>query len=72
MHPQAPNALVDDDDALLTDCQTAELLGVCTRTLWRWDALGDGPPSIKIGRKRRRRLKSIRRWLLNREGGGAA
>ena len=66
------SALVEDDDALLTDQETADLLGVCTRTLWRWDALGDGPPSIKIGRQRRRRLKSVRQWLLKRERGGAA
>jgi hypothetical protein len=69
--PDYNDRLLEHDDVLLTDEQTAALLGVCLRTLLRWDSFGDGPPSIRIGRKRRRRLKAVRQWLLARERQGS-
>ena len=69
--PDYNDRILEDNDVLLTAEQTAAPLGVCLRMLLRWDSFGDGPPSIRIGRKRRRRLRAIRHRLLARDRQGS-
>ncbi len=56
---------------VLTDFVTpaglANELGVCPRTLDRWNVLGEGPPRVKIGRRVLYRRSSVLEWLANRE-----
>ena len=59
---------VFDDDPLLTDQEAAADLGICERTLRRWDELGTAPALIRVGRKRYRRRSTIRQWLIAQEG----
>lgn len=59
-----------DNDPLLDDREAANAVKVCLRTLRRWDALGEGPAFVMIGRKRYRRQSAIRQWLISREQGG--
>ena len=64
----ALHILEDNDDTLLDEGETAAELHIHRRTLRRWDALGIGPPSIMVGRRKRmRRKNAIRAWLLARE-----
>jgi predicted site-specific integrase-resolvase len=56
-----------ENDPLLTDREAATELGVCLRTLRRWDDLGDAPALIKVGRQRYRRRSAVRQWLISRE-----
>ena len=51
----------------LTDDELAGELGISPRTLARWDALGEGPPITKVGRKKMRRRKTARQWLAEKE-----
>jgi predicted DNA-binding transcriptional regulator AlpA len=51
-----------------TEDEVAAALGVTTRTLRRWHALGEGPPRTKIGGCRvLYRRGSVDRWLASRE-----
>ena len=51
----------------LTEADAASTLGVCTKTLRRWRALGEGPPVTRVGRKLLYRKSSIARWLASKE-----
>ena len=51
----------------LTDEQLAAGLGISPRTVKRWMAMGEGPPSIRIGKKRRFRRAAVTKWLEARE-----
>lgn len=55
-------------DYLLPEELAAEL-GICERTLSRWDSLRIGPPRVTIGRKVRYRRLAVQEWLLKRERG---
>ena len=62
------NSLLSD---YLSDEQLACEMHVSVRTLWRWAALGEIPPSVKIGRRRLFRRATVAEWLRTREGGQA-
>jgi hypothetical protein len=72
----APVRLVHDNKAatILSDYfiedELAAALGVTTRTLRRWHALGEGPPRTKIGCRIYYRRSSVERWLASRESAG--
>jgi predicted DNA-binding transcriptional regulator AlpA len=51
----------------LTGKQTADLLEISERTLYRWHRLRKGPPQIKIGRKVYYRADAVRKWLRDLE-----
>ena len=51
----------------VTAGRLASLLGVTVRTLSRWDAAGNGPPKIKIGKKVLFDLDKVPEWLAGRE-----
>lgn len=38
-------------ERLLRPCEVAQLLGIATRTLWRWRSEGRLPEPIKVNRK---------------------
>ena len=42
-------------------------LNVCTKTLDRWRVIGEGPPSITVGRKRYYKRDAVIAWLETRE-----
>ena len=60
-----------DDTEILSDYLSDEALAaemrVSVRTLWRWAALGEVPPSVKIGRRRFFRRAAVQDWLKARE-----
>jgi hypothetical protein len=47
---QAALPITTDLDAALNETQTAEFLGVSTRTLQAWRVRGGGPSFMKLGR----------------------
>ena len=55
---------------LLTEDQLAEALAVDRATLWRWRRAGGGPPAVRLGTKRRGRLRYdvdvVKAWLSRR------
>jgi excisionase family DNA binding protein len=53
----------------LTDEQLAAGLGISTRTVKRWMQHGEGPPFIRVGKKRRFRRAAVTKWLEARERG---
>ncbi|MEM7173197.1 MAG: helix-turn-helix domain-containing protein [Pseudomonadota bacterium] len=50
-------------EEFLSPRDVAELLGVVTRTLQRWHALGVGPPRCKVGRRVLYRRNAVLDWL---------
>lgn len=44
-------------DALLSE------LGICRRTLLRWESLGNAPPFSRLGRRRIYDITEVRRWI---------
>jgi predicted site-specific integrase-resolvase len=54
-------------DNYLSDAQLAAELGVCAKTLERWRAEGQGPPTTKLGRKILYRRASVAKWLEGQE-----
>ena len=48
---------------LLTNRETAALLGISERTLARWHAQRMGPPRINAGRRPKYRLSSVMKCL---------
>jgi excisionase family DNA binding protein len=56
----------------LTATELAAQLGVSARTLDRWEALDEGPPRTRIGRRVLYRRESVRAWLAAREQQSAA
>lgn len=64
-----PNNLLErlPPDAVLTDRQVCELLGISHDTLWRLERKGDAPPRIQLSARRHgRQLSEVRRWLAAR------
>ena len=54
-------------EAVLTDKQVCELIGISTDTLWRLERKGDAPPRIQLSPRRHgRRLADVRHWLAER------
>lgn len=51
----------------LDENAAAAALHVCTKTLRRWRALGDGPPMTRLGRKVLFRRTAIAEWLAAKE-----
>jgi hypothetical protein len=54
-------------DEYLSPAQLAVELGISPRTLPRWEALGEAPPKITIGRKAYYHIVAVRTWLKARE-----
>lgn len=51
----------------LNRSQLAEQLGVCERTIARYEALPDGLPSVKLGGRKLYRIEAVRDWIAARE-----
>jgi predicted DNA-binding transcriptional regulator AlpA len=47
----------------------ASELGVSLRTIYRWNALGYGPPRVKVGAKILYHTEAVRDWLKANERG---
>ena len=59
------------DDVRAVDLRTAaEAIGIGERTLARLLAMGNGPPSLKLGDRRLIRLSSLKLWLERQEHPG--
>jgi len=56
----------DDDGALLTERDAADLLKISTRTLQAWRCAGSGPSFIRVGRSIRYRRLDVLNWLQSR------
>lgn len=54
-------------DEYVSPAELAGELKICVRTLDRWDALREGPPRVKIGRRVLYRKSSVAAWLTARE-----
>ncbi len=50
-------------DRLLSIRDVAEWLQVPVQTLYRWRYLGEGPPTLKMGKHLRYRAADIEAWL---------
>jgi phage terminase Nu1 subunit (DNA packaging protein) len=55
------------DRRFLTAGALAAILGVSVRTLARWDAVGIGPPKIKVGNTVLFDVAKLPDWLAERE-----
>ena len=64
-----PEKLLAD---FLTPVETAAELQICKRTLDRCQALHEGPPKTKLGRRVLYRRSSVQAWLHAREEQQAA
>jgi predicted DNA-binding transcriptional regulator AlpA len=54
-------------EAILTDREVAELVGISVDTLCRLERKGDAPPRVQLSARRHgRRLADVRRWLAER------
>jgi predicted DNA-binding transcriptional regulator AlpA len=54
-------------EAILTDREVSELVGISIDTLWRLERKGDAPPRVQLSARRHgRRLADVRRWLAER------
>jgi predicted DNA-binding transcriptional regulator AlpA len=51
------------DEPLLSDIETAAILGVAPKTLPAWRHYGKGPPYVKVGKRVRYNPSKIREWL---------
>ena len=48
---------------LVTANEIAEMVGVSSRTIWRWDSSGKVPKPIRIGKAVRWRRQDIDEWV---------
>ena len=48
---------------IMTDIETAEMLGIRKQTLALWRCQGKGPAFVKVGRWARYFLSDVERWL---------
>jgi Helix-turn-helix domain len=64
MRPQMQTAVLDK---YLTQSQLAAGLKICSTTLKRWRALGEDPPSTKIGNRVYYSRDSVIEWMRRRE-----
>ena len=63
----APENSVPDPDALATERQAADFLGVTTRALQKWRATGTGPRFVRISsRCVRYRRRDLTTWAEDR------
>ena len=62
-HNRPPQLLAD----YFTRDELAEQLGKCTRTLERWNRLGQGPPLTMLGDTPLYRKQSVYTWLASLE-----
>jgi hypothetical protein len=53
---------------LISRAAMAQELDVCEHTLRIWERCGQGPPTVRIGRRVYYRADVLRRWLLGQEG----
>lgn len=54
----------DDPDALLTEAEASDLLGLSTRTLQAWRCQGTGPRFVRAGgRAIRYRRRDLIEWM---------
>lgn len=54
------------DDHILNKDEMAALARVSVRTLERWESVGEGPPRVRLGRRRIGYWKSdVLAWLRN-------
>jgi hypothetical protein len=53
-----------DNDPLLTERETAAVIGRTTRTLKRWPDLGEGPRHTQVIRRIFYRRSALREWLI--------
>jgi predicted DNA-binding transcriptional regulator AlpA len=54
-------------EAILTDREVSELVGISVDTLSRLERKGDAPPRVQLSARRHgRRLADVRRWLAER------
>lgn len=59
-----PDSLLSE---YLAEEQTAAELGLCTKTLQRWRALGEGPAITRLGRRILYRRSTVAAWIAARE-----
>lgn len=57
------SSLPVDPDALLTEVQVGQLLGLSIRTLQAWRARRAGPPFVQVGRAIRYRRSDVVSWI---------
>jgi len=60
VQPPAPGLL--DDFVSREDC--ARQLGTSSRTLQRWDALGMGPPVVRLGKQPWYSIEQTKKWIF--------
>jgi hypothetical protein len=51
----------------MSRAELAAELGICTRTLIRWQQRGEGPPITHVGQRPMYRRASVAAWLARRE-----
>ena len=51
----------------MTRAELAAELGICERTLIRWEAMGEAPAITRVGRRPMYRRASVAAWLARRE-----
>ena len=51
----------------MTRAELAAELGICTRTLIRWAAQGEGPPITHVGMRPLYKRASVQAWLAGLE-----
>jgi hypothetical protein len=61
-----------NDNALLTEEQTAQQFSLTVATLRNWRSQRRGPPAVKIGRKCFYRREALTAWIASREGAHAS
>ena len=54
-------------DGMVSRQDLAQKLGLSVETLRRWETEGDGPPSIRVGRRVLYRATAVNAWLRARE-----
>lgn len=64
-HPIIGERVEDDELALI-------LGATSKRTVQRWRALGETPPSVKVGRRVFTRREAVEEWLRQREAAHGA
>ena len=62
---------MDDFDPLLSANQLEELTGTRASTWRYWAAIGAGPASFKVGRRRVWRRSTVDQWLAKQEQASA-
>jgi predicted site-specific integrase-resolvase len=53
--------------SLISRAAMAQELDVCEHTLRIWERCGQGPPTVRLGRRVYYRDEAVHQWLLERE-----